>query len=103
MSGQKGAVQIVDFKHLKFVVTTEPNMYIMLVIRIDSSEEMELIIEKIPESIKKRMTDEEKMLKKEESSFLKEREATELWRLRQLQQTEEVRKSRGTRRSLASH
>ena len=48
---------------------------------------MELILEKIPESVKKRMADEERMLRKEESCLLLEREATELWRLRQLQLT----------------
>ena len=56
-------------------------------IRVESAEEMELIMEKIPESLKKRMADEEKMLRKEESSLALEREATELWRLRQLQLT----------------
>ena len=54
---------------------------------------MELILEKIPETIKKRMSEEEKLLRKEESSFLKEREATELWRLRQLQLPPEVRRN----------
>ena len=50
---------------------------------------MELIKEKIPESIKKRMSDEEVLLKKEKSSFLKESEATEQWRLRRLQLPQE--------------
>ena len=48
---------------------------------------MELILEKIPESVKKRMADEERMMRKEESCLLLEREAAELWRLRQLQLT----------------
>ena len=56
-------------------------------IRVESAEEMELIMEKIPESLKKRMADEEKMMRKEESSLVLEQEATELWRLRQLQLT----------------
>ena len=58
-----------------------------LFIRIESAAEMELILEKIPESVKKRMADEERMMRKEESCLLLEREAAELWRLRQLQLT----------------
>ena len=50
---------------------------------------MELIKEKIPESIKKRMSDEERLLSREKTSFLKETEATEQWRLRQLQLPQE--------------
>ena len=46
---------------------------------------MELIMEKIPESLKKRMTGEEAMLRTEKCHYMAEREATELWRLRQLQ------------------
>ena len=52
---------------------------------------MELILEKIPESVKKRMADEERMLRKEESCLVLEREATTLWRLRQLELTPVVR------------
>ena len=62
-------------------------------IRVESAEEMELIMEKIPESLKKRMSDEEKLLRKEESCLQEEREASELWRLRQLQLTPVVRSS----------
>ena len=57
-------------------------------VRVESAEEMELILEKIPESVKKRMADEERMLRREESCLVLEREAS---RLRQLQLTPEVR------------